>query len=129
MIIGVNFYTIYLSYMIISMSMLVCLPENSSPIILAMQAVLLFLVAFIRPHYSVYEKLRAIITCITALFGTLILLIGSKSFAPSIFFLSLLSFHVLISVIVMIISIWEQIKRKCNDRTEAVKKLLKEEDA
>jgi len=69
--------------------------------------------------------LRAIVTWVVALSGTIVLMIGSKSFAPSIFFLSLLSLHELISVLVMIISVWEQIKRKCNDRTEAVKKLLK----
>jgi hypothetical protein len=106
MVIGVNFYTIYLCYMVISISLLVLMPSISYSVILILQAIILFLVAFIRPHYSVYEKLRAIITWVIALFGTLVIIIGSQSFAPSIFFLSLLSLHILLSVFVMILSIW-----------------------
>lgn len=38
----------------------------------------------------------------------------------------LLTLHMLVSVLIIIASLWQQLKRKCNDRSEVVKSMMKE---
>jgi hypothetical protein len=96
------------------------------PIVLCLQAVMLTVVIMVRPNFNVFEKPRAVLTWVISLLGTFTVLSKPESFILPLFFLILLSLHVVISVLVSTISVVQQIKRKCNNRSEVVRNLMKE---
>lgn len=87
------------------------------------------MVASVRPHFNPFEKLRALFTWPTAILGTVAVAVRPKGFALPILFLTLLTLHFVASMLIIVHSIWLQIKRKCNDRSEVVKKLMREGEA
>lgn len=125
----INFYLVYLVYLVCFMLAVTLLPSVSLPIVLAMQVLMLVFVALVRPHFNVLEKARALLTWTIAVTGTFTVLAGAEGFILPVVFMALLTLHLLASVLIIIASLWQQLKRKCNDRSEVVKGMMKEGQA
>jgi hypothetical protein len=101
-------------------------PSIQIAIVIVMQALILLMVLMVRPHFNIFEKARAVLTWTITFLGGLIVLMKPNSFIMPIMFLILLSVHLILSVCVIVISLVQQVKRKCNDRSEVVRKMMKE---
>jgi hypothetical protein len=125
-VVSINFYTVFLIYLCAVMAISILVPAFSAVAALILQVLLLTVVSVIRPHYNIFEKPRAIVTWFIAVVGSLTIVVNPPSFTLPILLLALLSIHCLIAGVVIVHSLWSQVKRKCNDRTDVVKKMLKE---
>ena len=124
-----NFYLVYLVYLVLFMLAVTLAPFNPLPAVLALQLLMLAFTVLVRPHFNVLEKARAVLTWTTTVTGTLAVFARLESFLLPVAFLALLTLHMLASVLIIVASLWQQLKRKCNDRSEVVKTMMKEGQA
>ena len=121
-----NFYLLQLVYVLAFATLNAFAPGPGSVLLLGLQGLMLLLVLWLRPHFNPFEKLRGCLTWLTLAFGTFAVLARPTDFLLVRVLLALLSLHLLASVLVIAQSLFLQLKRKCNDRSEVVKNLMKE---
>lgn len=92
-------------------------------ILTALQAVILLILLIAKPYYNRIEKWRSVLMFLTLILANFLWQdLGNEYILP----LALVAFcgvHLLLTTWVTITSFIDQIKRKCNDRSEVVKKM------
>lgn len=108
------------------MATLILLPSFSLLLILGLQLLILAFLMIVKPYFNPHEKLRSVLTFLLLIFCTIINMINSKSFDLVMTFLTFLTLHTIYSGYIVIRSMIDHMKRKCNDRTKVVKRLFED---
>ena len=113
---------------LISSSVLISLQvSNVKIIMICLQTIVLIILAAVNPYFNSYEKIRAMLTFCILIFSNFIPS-GGESFIFPLVLIALCCLHCLFAGFVLIHSLIAQIKRKCSDRSEVVKRMFKVEE-
>jgi hypothetical protein len=122
-----SYYYIFISYLIAS-SLLIALEAPARSILLVvLQSLVLLVLVTTKPYFNKYEKVRAIFTFLILLLSNFLALEVGGPYTLPLMLLGLCSLHFLLVAFVLLASLIEQLRRKCNDRSEVVKRMFKVE--
>lgn len=123
-----NHYYLFIPYLIVSSLILVTEPPFASTILIALQGFVLLILIVVKPFFNRIEKLRSVLMFLTLMLSNFLWQnIGNEYILPLVL-VALCGVHLLVTVLVIVRSLIDQIKRKCNDRSVIVKKMFRVED-